>query len=1138
MTTMPGFSPIRSYDVPEVLLSQLVDGRLSASTARNTVWEAIGGPPRLGIAERSGFAERLGEMQNPLTQALVNVATNPLSYLVLLAGAPAGKIAGGLFKVAPKYSAAVMDRAPFLHMVGLGTGKHLTRGTPLAGFVDDFKRGLEEWRGVMQGDNVTRSLDKLLKTNKKLGLTEADLTADPALFTGEKARFLEDLNNLISARMRGLNKTVNQVDLVADEAGNFTTRTSAIKPLLNVADEEITGRLTAMGADDLVQAMMDNRKRAFEMLFLKADGTVDGMKVARIHNARRFPDSGMMEHGGRGDKAIAQLFGREIDEAIAAGTLDEKKFIELVEGTYGEVLKGNSEFYLPRNTFRAVSHRNGDEFVEAVEAQRRHNEDTILEVGGALKGRNEVQHVMDPSDLRSLRNTFTGQTNEDILKKHLGRAYLHVDEVAKKPGQNIAYLERFRPFQQMSRYYETAGRSYALFSRAPSKATLEYQAAQLAALRNSDKAEKILNRGGKLRGPSGKFDDGENLLTDFATAKNAPIGGFTVADGIDQTYQLIPATNTAARKFMKEMLVPSIMGRAGVKDSAGAAYKAFTQGVAESFMETDIGKMLRNSKNKNLKAIATAMDDYASSELPKGGSFSGNIARWLYTTHLGLNMGSVLQNMTQPIVTTARWVPARDMVTGYKNALGQLTNYWQDRLKYGIHMDAKAAERLHQKHFRLFNEMGLTGNAAFEMLDSALQRSGMFTGAAGRFGRVNKMQEIMMGPFQHAEIFNRLVTAEAVAAKNIRLGRRLSDGVVRQEIAQAVQESQFGADLLNTPSAFMSPNNPLSNPILKQFLQFPSRMFVAPFEVGAVAGSNEVALYGIAKDVMRGVGISAIGYETFKAFDVDASRVGFLESTTQLIGGVVDDRDGPIPIPPAIQIAAETSKFLTGEDNEFFKYTLPRVIPGGLAFARATQGLPDLSGGNPTLSEFTPQRRYADWKNMRDGYVPVFDYHGRYIGDEHAATQLARATGLDLTGFQRDTEIEQFMLQQSEQARSFKDELKRRVYANDYNGARELQAKFQEKFGYSLVLSRSDIMNMQKMRNVPRAERILERTPEGMRDEMSKLLFDYRGPERLNFSGTEDQYTAAQNAQGREELRRFQTRVNPEDLPPELLEQR
>jgi len=1135
----PGFDPIKAYDAPEVIIANILDGNFSPDMVSNVATEALGGPPTLGIGERKDLDDLFGPIENPIVRTAVNVATNPFSYLMFLGGIPAGKIAGGLFRVAPKYSAAVMDRAPFLHTVGAATGRHLTRGTPLSHFVDDFNHGLEEWFGALQG-TTKGGMDKLINTVEEthgIRIHPEDMTNLDRL-TGKKREIVEEINNLITVRLRGFNKDRKEY-LFKEVDGVFKAAPRDLKKIVNVSDEEITRRLSDYGADELLDSMMESRKKAFELLFLDANGAVDPQKVARVHSSRRFRNAESMKNQPRGDNAIGQLFGRELEEAIEEG-LDSDTFLNIVRDTYGQVLKGNAEFYVPRNTFRIADRVVDGRIIEnTAKARAYRSGDSVIQVGRSLKGRQQTVHEMDPEDLRSLRTTFAGQVDDAIFDTLERKAYDAVDAVAGT--SNTAWLERLRPFEAMDRYYNTAGRTYANYVRPPSKAALLMQKESLQKLRESEFKEKILGRGGSLRGRKGLLDEGDDLLTAFSDAENVPPGGFTVADGVDQSYRLIPETNEPARKYIAEMLVPSMSGRASVKDVAGIAAGRFMQGIAKGFMDTDIGKAFRESDSAPLRNLGRALDDFITKEPDFTRSFSGGTARWLYTSHLGLNMGSVLQNLSQPIVTTARWVKGPDMVEGYKRATQQYLSYVEDRLKHPFHIDARQQEVLHRKHFRLFDQLGLSKNSAFEMLDASLQRSGMFTGASGRFGSVNRFQQNMMRPFQNAEIVNRLVTAEAIAARNLRLGGRLDDPRVLAEITQGVQESQFGAGILNTPSSFLSRGNPLSNPILKQFLQFPTRMLVSPFEVGAVANENPVAAFGILRDVARGVGITTVGYEAFKAWDIDVSRMGFLESTTQLGGAFVDDRDGPIPIPPAIQIASETSKWMTGQDNQFFKYTLPRVIPGGLAFSRATQALPELSTmvglSEGTLSDYTPQRRYTDWTKLdANGEVPVFDANGNFLAREKGTTQLMRGIGLDLTGFQNEAQLEQFLLQQSEQVGTFKTELKRLVRTHNYSEAKNLQEKFRSKFGYELKLSRSDMRNMQRMREVPRTERILNRTPNELRPDLAAIVFDERGPDDLNFMGTREQFIQAANARAREDLRKFQQRIDPKQIPAQFLE--
>lgn len=1143
---MEQFSPIRFYDAPEVVASQIIDGHFSLGSGLQAFKEGLGGTPSLPFHQRQSLSDRI-DTGNPLTQALVNVATNPFTALYFLAGVPAGKIAGGLFSVAPKYSAAVMKHAPFLHTIGVATGRQLTRGTPLYAFANQARTGLEDWRGALK--SVTDdSLETFLKRHKNLGVDPRDFTRIDDL-TGAKRELLEEVNDLIYVRLRGLNRTRNELFIESSKEAGFTVGTKNVRRLINVSDEAIDARLAELGAKGMLDSMRNTRRKAFELLFLDAAGNVDASKVARIHSSRSFNyGNEAMSHAARGDKAIAQMFGPEVLKHVQSGTLDRKGFLKLVEDVHGQVLKGNEEFYLPRNAFRTLDGA-GREVPKARFLRDYDTNDSVLEVARNVKGR-QTEFALDQEDLARLKQRFAGNIDEAAFETQEKFARKMIHE-ARDRHQGIAFLERMRPFEQLDRYYNTAGHTYAMYAQPLSARTLSAQTRSLSKLRGSKHADEIRNRNELLRDSQGKIDGkGANVLDDFATAAEQPLGGFTVADGIDQSYRLIPKANKPARKYIREMLVPALSGRATPRDGAATAIKIFAQENLEAFMATPIGDALRKSQTKEVQSFVRGIDKIIDSDfVDNGGNWSGNISRWFYVTHLGANMGSVLKNLTQPLVTTGRWVQADDLAKGYARATEDMAKYVAARTKLGLNPTAEALENLQAKHFRLFDEMGLAKNSAFEMLDSSLQRAGMFSGTS-KAGAWNQTQNGLMSLFQNAEVYNRLVTAEAFAAKAKRLGRSLDDFEVLDEIAQGVAESQFGADVMNTPSIMMSEKSPLANPLLKMFLQFPTRMATSVFEVGSVAGDNLNPLMGIARDFARGVGITAIGYETLKAFDRDTSlfgkvlppsdivsQVGFVESTGQIFSNFIDDQDGPIPIPPVIDIAAETAKFLTGQDNEFFKYTLPRLVPGGIQLARMAQALPDLSGGNPTLSEINPQRRFARWDQQdENGFVPVFRSDGTLINNVHGTSLLMRALGLDLTGFQSEAQLEQFLMEQGRISGTMKQELGRRLFAGDHKGARQLQQQFQERFGYELKLTKSDIRRMQSMRSTPRVERILDKTPEGARERYTQMVLDDRQLDSLNFTGTQQQFIDAGTSRGRETLRKFQQRIDPDQLPPEFFQ--
>jgi len=197
----PEFEPVRIYDAPATILTQIYDGEGDLGRAIRTIMSQ----ESLSPAERDSYAQRLKKAHggNPVMDTTIDLAMNPLVWLLFLTS-PIGR--GQFIKTGGKLIQGLgeMDKSSF---AGKAFGKvaELFRLTPLASLV-----GMQETTAPSeivqsvtsrllklkqkQADTVGSARGKLIEAiNAKHGVTDFDPTRPS---NPETRAFLEELNLL------------------------------------------------------------------------------------------------------------------------------------------------------------------------------------------------------------------------------------------------------------------------------------------------------------------------------------------------------------------------------------------------------------------------------------------------------------------------------------------------------------------------------------------------------------------------------------------------------------------------------------------------------------------------------------------------------------------------------------------------------------------------------------------------------------------------------------------------------------------------------------------------------------------------------------------------------------------------------
>jgi hypothetical protein len=1116
--------PIRSYDAPTVAASLLLEGELT----RRGVMAALFAPERLTLKERDTVIERMKERmgRSPLTNAIVDVATNPFVWFAFLTtpvGASAlARGARGITVPAKQFSAFVMRNSGIL--AGLKTVQQTFDGTAIPPLLMEIMKNNEALDRKV-ADRVLPHLERLLDQH---GLR----TIDPDLVSGDKKGLANRINTTIEAWLRGLDQ--EHIEFVP--VGNVTRERGEVKraavQLATVTRRAFTTlnlerELRRLGAWDTAVAMRDAMNERWIDVFGK-DGLawgvfeVDTDKVLRVFRGVR---AGQTKAGppnlweGSGAQVISKLMSPAVGEAIKNRALSEGDFLRMIrtvaEAPILNARRGRS-FYMPRNYTGAWGGELDPAELFSIQDSR-----SFVATGRVVPRRRAVP-LWDPDDVQNYADVF-GETNMTESYRGFREAQrTRLENIVAHEGGRPQFVQKINGFKQLVRYFKDTAETHSLYV-APVGSAVEI-----------------------ARGDFNKFANPQIIRQVGETweefRRRGQWGGISNADILQEQYAGIAGHSRYASEQLREVVLPRILGKPNLRHETSLAMILHAKRGIRSFLDSGVGRAMRNSDSELVRRFADRMEMWADPTIPlgTGRTPSSKIARYLYVTHLGVNLGSVFLNLTQPWLLAASWVGSGPIARGYVKAFKEMLGYLDDRIRtHGFKpLGFDDRNRLIAKHFKWSNIEGedLLGiqRDAFATLDNiSFART-----ALGRAGQhENVLLDYPMKLFEKAEWINRSVVAHAVEDLHRGAGRNLargSDDYFRMltDTQRLVSETQFGGTLLNTPIMFMN-NSFFDNPLMRQFLQFPLRSVTGVTVQAARLGGRSGYFRSTVHDFMRGMGISALIYEAGKNLvGADLSRGLFASATTDLLGGerFLEDGNEFIPVPPIVDIPVDMIRGIITDDWDLMSQAIPRTIPGGVALSRALNmqaKLPEWMGG---LADRL-QRTHVGW-DMRqpDGTVPLFSGDGRLIDFRNPPELLLRALGVDMGRFGQPGELDNFLVRQRDEIVNTRRDVIQALLSNEVSRAQSLTRRFERRFGIPLTITKDQLRAAIALRTTPRPERLLDRIPPDVRPFYQEALA--RTPISAERSAlTPEELRQGETARQRAQLRQFEVpRLDPETV--------
>ena len=897
------------------------------------------------------------------------------------------------------------------------------------------------------------------------------------------------------------------MDRAAEEAGGVRVRFEEVRRPRYVNDEESIRAVEREFGLDRFRAAEDRMYelgrvlRAGDEAEYERTGrfVLDENKILRTAagNIKELKSAGMMDESGRlrpeGQEAVRSLLTDEVAKRLLGPSERTKGKRVRYGATEADIKRAIVESmakgfedpnYIPRNTVEARDAQGGRIAYNPYTGESTGR----TEAGGGMFASNRTMArtrtsdvPWDPTDLQRISDRFGGtQEMRYLIEKQRQRVQGQITE------QNFYRTMRVRPDVAAEKYISSTSRDYALFAHDPKtdpmvRVTMKDYVPQATQVR--------------YPGPLGAREEGGIPATartlEGIPPERLPPGGLSMYDLLDTELRVIGTENPADKyqvQLWRTHVIPALTGIKPATEGAQAAAAGMVRRGVEQVMNSRFFRQVEKQGGKAGRFVSD-MRRWATDSTGEEFGALGPITRSLYVSHMGLNVGTVLINLMQPLQSVHQ-LGFKNTVKAYAQSLEMIGNYAQERARLGVGATPDQRQAAMQRAFRRTfggQDVDITRiadiSSTFEMLD----KSGY--GARVEVGRPKwGFLEMMMKPFQLSETLNRTVTANAVLNAYQAAGRVGGDDLVRAQMdaAQAVQQFQFGTNPINRPALFYQPV--LREPAFRQFAQFGVRsvanLAAVPAMMGGTrrfAGREVTGKFGVGLvDFMRMMAVSATAYEIGKsALGVDVSR-GLAMGMTDIVGGqqALTGEQPPMYVPPVVDIGWDAARMLGTGDFEILKDIAPRILPGGIALSRA------LGTAEPseTLQAIGLQKTYADWRQAQGGFVPVFNTDGRFMGQVPTSDVVLKAFGADLGRFSNPQEVSQFLLKNRDAIREGRRQYIAAVLGNNMSQAQRVKRDFERRFGLPLTVTQDQMKQAIKLREESVVGRTLETVDRGARD--------------------------------------------------------
>ena len=595
-----------------------------------------------------------------------------------------------------------------------------------------------------------------------------------------------------------------------------------------------------------------------------------------------------------------------------------------------------------------------------------------------------------------------------------------------------------------------------------------------------------------------------------------PDGGYSIADLLWRESSILKNRNDGAGygyHLLHDIILPRAIGDLELHHATHMAAMLNSKMFLKNMGEGVFGKMLDKTNTKfgaNLRQQMLDLGDPNVLQATTGRGAAGNVAKYLYNTHLGLNLSTVALQLTQPFLHLSNFVGVDNVLKAYGQAMKEYGTYMSARSRQNFRAISPLERKqlhansfVHLKEDMVFDNVLGVGDNVYSLVDETMQ-AGQGVMSETKRTATYWLSQAPMKLFEKAEMFNRLVSAHAVDNFYKASGRfprafvQGSDDYYKRmsDIRSVVDETQFGGTYLNTASVFLG-GGPLGRfaelPYTKQFLTFPVRSFTSLFATGKRVGEGkryfrgtdvEVPLPTAAVDFLRMMGTSAILYEVGKeVFNADIERGLTMSAITDTFPDLTNQQDSIIPIPPIVDAPINVARGILSDDPSFTGLSLGRLLPSGVGITRILSSFEKI-GSNTTSFQLPSalQRKFVDWeKPNQEGNYPIFTSDGRFIEFQSGTDIILNGLGLKTLSATEGGKLDGYLMKQRENIRNVRRKAIAALMSNDIERYMKLKERFESDFknpdtgeSIPLTFTKRQLKDYVKNLSVARTERILQ----------------------------------------------------------------